>query len=255
MHLDRQPNSLVNHDKCSLLRPIFPEDKPDMGDQVDDRRTQDGSGSPPSGKLCEATGSTSAFSKGGSPSLVRIIMDQLAIWKPKNPREPLNTKLCTWCKVIEINDSDNGWESHQTESGIHVRFSQPVLQLSYDRTDLLPTLPSISETAGNGCPFCGHLKTSILSFFDSSPDGVDKSREIRIKGVQYEWQGGLQRLVVDIRTRGVQRSSLFSIRESQRVQSNHILRTILPHGSITEMHHQLVFPIRAYKGEFARPIF
>lgn len=227
-----------------------------MGDQVGGHRMRDGSDSQRSRKLSEATGSSFASSRGGAPSLVRIIMDQLAIWKPKNPRRPLNAKLCTWCKVIEINDSDNGWESHQTESENHVQFVYPELHLSYDRSDLLPALPSISKTVETGCPFCAHLKSSILSCFGNQLDGVEKSGEIRIKGVQYEWRGGLQRLVVDIRTRGVQCSSLSSNGKSQlqRVQSNHILRSLLPRLSNTEIH-RLVFPIRAYKGELVKPIF
>lgn len=219
-----------------------------MEDQVDGHRTRDGSDSQRTCKLNEATGSTPASSKGEAPSLVRIIMDQLAIWKPKNPREPFNIKLCKWCKVIEINDSDSGWESHQSESESHVRLVYPLLHLSYDRSDVLPALPSISKTAGKGCQFCAHLRSSILSCFGSQMDGVDKSGGIRIKGVQYEWEGGLQRLVVDIRIKGVQQSLLFRNGKSRRVQSNHIRRSLLPRLSNTETHH-LVFPIRAYKGE------
>ena len=68
------------------------------------------------------------------------------------------SQLCDKCAVLSFNDALFGFEkdgAFKPERGIE-------MDLTYDRKDRLPDLPSLRDSAVSGCAFCGALRDATL---------------------------------------------------------------------------------------------
>ena len=108
------------------------------------------------------------------------------------------TRLCSKCRVLEINDATAGGRQAVAEDGekylIMARLDDETggwhLPLEYDLTDSMPLLPKLETSAKEGCEFCECLRDTILydlNEFNQKLVFSPRVRELRIRFC-YVWR-------------------------------------------------------------------
>ncbi|KAF2136707.1 uncharacterized protein K452DRAFT_312990 [Aplosporella prunicola CBS 121167] len=109
---------------------------------------------------------------------------------------PENT-FCQQCKRILLNEKEHGGYLEFSTSGRgtkELEFSRSKLRLKYERSDVFPSLPSLSAGAKSNCQFCQLLKTSLTGILGDDLQKPAGPVVVRIGGLQYCWEDGLQGL-------------------------------------------------------------
>lgn len=111
------------------------------------------------------------------------------------------SNFCQQCKVLQFDDSICGgyvgrsdtneavlsfaddqileWES---SAGTKER----ILQLDYNRRDILPDMPGLKRTADAGCQFCSFLRRSIQGYLRNNYPSIPRD-DLNIPLVEYAW--------------------------------------------------------------------
>ncbi|KAI1458601.1 HET-domain-containing protein [Annulohypoxylon moriforme] len=131
----------------------------------------------------------------------------------------LNTP-CSYCKLLEFDDLKQGGDIRVSKDGIpYVYFgiieetkrnpssggvmgrpkisARKEFHLGYHRSDTLPRLPELAETASRGCAFCGMLRRDIKSAWKKSIRGSLNDffveiyhAKLTITDITYKFSGG-----------------------------------------------------------------
>lgn len=95
--------------------------------------------------------------------------------------------LCSRCQSLTFDDEKLGGKIDTCHDGVSVLcFTKSIHQcpLPWEYRDILPHLPQLEKSAGDGCKFCGFLWGAIIRA-EIAP-GSDSDVEIIIR-LRYEW--------------------------------------------------------------------